>query len=102
MSYLKVLAVRDAKGGAIFAHAVPRKGVDDDQFVVDRLVEDVSWLGYSTLLLKSDNEPAIGKLVGEPFKALGVDGQIEQASAERAVPYDPQSNGNAELGVKLI
>ena len=71
--------------------------MDDDHFVVDRVDEDVSWCCYSTLLLKSDNEPAIGNLVRESCKALRVDCQIDQANEERADPNDHQSNGNAEL-----
>ena len=49
---LKLLVVKDSKSRSVFAHAVPRKGVDEKRYVVDMIVEDVLWLGYSKLLLK--------------------------------------------------
>ncbi len=47
-------------------HVQPRreeKGVEDDRYSVDKLVEDVEWLGYNKIILKSDNGPAILALV---------------------------------------
>ena len=60
---LKLLVVNDTTRKAVFAHAVPRKGIDEKRFSVDMVVADVLWLGYSKVLLKSDNEPAIVKLL---------------------------------------
>ena len=51
-----------AKCGAtrcLFAHTVPRKGVDDEGYIVDRLRKDIAWLGHSKAMLRSDNKPAI-------------------------------------------
>ena len=55
---LKVLVVRDLKSRSCFAHAVPQKGIDESGFVVNCIVEYIAWLGYSRVILKSDNEPA--------------------------------------------
>ena len=55
----KVLVVRDSKSKAVFAHVVHAKGADAEGYAVDCLVEDVKWLGYNKIILKSDNEPAI-------------------------------------------
>ena len=98
---LKVLVVRDTKSKCLFAHGVPQKGVDEGRFAVSALVDDIKWMGYSKLLLKSDNEPAIVALLREALKALRVEG-VEQVSAENPPPYDPQSNGGTEIGVKLV
>ena len=98
---LKVLVVMDMRSKAIFAHAMPSKGDDERGFAVRCLVDDVLWLGYSRVILKSDNEPAIAKLLKESFKVLRVEG-VDQASEEHPPPYDPQSNGAIEVGVKLI
>ena len=38
------------------------------------IVEDVRGLGYSKLILKSDNEPAIVKLLSEALRALRIEG----------------------------
>ena len=36
---LKVLVVRDDKSKALFAHAVPMKGVDEKNFIVQQVVK---------------------------------------------------------------
>ena len=69
---IKVLVVKDSRSKAIFAHVVPEKGVDDRQYAVSVLMEDVQWMGYTKLILKSDNEPAIRKLLTESLtKTIG-------------------------------
>ena len=70
---VKVLVACDAKSKAVFAHTVEAKGVSEDRYAVDCLVKDVQWLGYSRLSLKSDNEPAILKLLTETLKDLRID-----------------------------
>ena len=92
--HVKVLVIYDSESKAIFAHAVPQKGVDEPGYVVDKIVTDIQWLGYSRVILRTDNEKAIVKLVEEVLKELKVTG-IDQAAAEGSVPYDPQSNGAA-------
>ena len=74
-SAIKVLVVRDDKSKAIFGHVVPQKGVDEKGFSVSALVEDVRWLGYTKLILKSDNEPSIVKLLSDALRELRVDGE---------------------------
>ena len=95
----KVLVIRDSK--SVFAHVVPAKGVDEKGFAVDSLVSDVKWLGYSKVTLKSDNEPAIVKLLSEALRELRIQG-LEQTMQEHSPEYDPQANGSAEVGVKLV
>ena len=55
------------------------------------VVRDVLWLGYPHVLLKSDNEPAVVKLLQEALASLKVTGV--QAGEEHSPPYDPQANG---------
>ena len=55
---LKVLVVRCLKSKALFVHPVPKKGLDDKGYVIDCLVKDILWLGYSRLLVKCDTEPS--------------------------------------------
>ena len=102
----KILLVRESRQGnqrpALFAHAVPQKGVDAEKFAVDCIVKDVEWLGYSRVLLKSDNEPAIVRLAKEALKGLRVDGAIEQAGEEHSPEYDPQANGAIEAAVGVV
>ena len=98
---VKVLVVRDSNTKSVFAHAVPRKGVSEDAYAVDMLVADVMWLGYSRVILKSDNEPSIKTLLGVALRALKV-GEIAQVMEESPPPYDSQANDGIEIGVKLV
>ena len=65
------------------------------------LVDDVRWLGYIKVVLKSDNEPAIVKLLGEALREFRING-LEQCLEEHPPEYDPQSNGSAEVGATLL
>ena len=51
--------------------------------------------------MKSNNEPAIIKLLNESLFALKVSG-LEQAGEEHSPPYDSQANGSVENAVKLV
>ena len=93
---IKVLIVRDNRSKAVFAHTVPVKGADEEGFAVKAIVDDVKWLGYTKIVLKTDNEPAILKLLQESLRDLRVEG-LDQVMAENSPEYDPQSNGNAEV-----
>ena len=98
---LKVLVVRDMRSKSLFAHAVAAKGSDANGYAAQCIVDDVVWLGYSRVILKSDNEPAIVRLLKDSLKALRVEG-MDRACEEHPPPYDPQSNGGIEIGVKLV
>ena len=99
--FMKVLVVKDFNSKAVFAHAVQRKGVDDNRFAVDVLVGDIEWLGYSRIILRSDNEPAITALMSETMKAIKVQ-LVDQAMEEHPPPYDSQANGAIEVGVQIV
>ena len=45
---LKVLVVRCYKSKALFAHAVPQKGIDEKHYVVDCVTQDILWLAISS------------------------------------------------------
>ena len=98
---VKILVIRDSRSKALFAHVVPVKGIDEKGFAVNALVEDIKWLGYSSVTLKSDNEPAIVKLLTEALRELRING-LSQILEEHSPEYDPQANGSAEVGVKLV
>ena len=97
---VKCLIVRDYMSKAVFAWTVPQKGIDPEGFVVDRVVEAVKWLGYSNVLLKSDNEPAVVKVLKEALSILHID--LDSMKEEHPVPYDSQSNGGTENGIRNI
>lgn len=108
---IEVLVAKDSKTQVVFAHVVPRKGVDEEDFAVECLTQDIKTLGYSHIALKSDQEPAIVKLLEEPLNVLKVDTRRQDGSAESSVvqinpehsaAYDPQSNGLAESAVQSV
>ena len=101
---LKILVVKDTKSKAVFAHAVRQKGVDDDGYAVARVTEDVQWLGYTKLILKTDGERAIVRLLRESLKAIKttLEDEAGQASFENPPTYDPRSNGSVENAVKQV
>ena len=98
---IKILVVKDTKSKAIFAHVVPQKGVDAAGYSVARLVEDVKWLGYSKLLLRSDNEAAIVSLLKNAVRQLKTEG-IEQVAREAPPSYDSRAQGSVENAVKQV
>ena len=83
----------------MFGHVVPHKGIDEEKFAVDRLVGDILWTGYMSVMLKSDNEEAFLALLIESFKELRING-LQQVMSENSPEYDPQANGAAENAVK--
>ena len=87
-SVVKLLVVRDDRSKALFAHVVPKKGIDEKGFSVDSLVADIKWLGYAKLTLKSDNEPAIVKLLSEALRELRISGMSQ-------ILEEHQSDGSA-------
>ena len=98
---LKILVVFDSSTKCVFAHAVRRKGAE--AHVVQQIVDDISWIGHTRLVLRSDNEPAILALITDALRGLRVqmDG-LDTVAAEGSVPYDPQTNGAVESAVKNI
>lgn len=96
---IKVLVIRDSLSKALFAVAVPRKGVDEKGFSLAAVVDAVKRLGYVKVMLKTDNEPAILKLLSEAVRELRIQ-DVTQAMTGNSPEYDPQANGNAEVGVK--
>ena len=100
---LTVLVVKDTKSRALFAHAVRRKGADDEGYAVARLVEDIKWLGYKKVILKTDCERAILRLMQQALRAIKTDAEgPEEASFESPPAYDPRANGSIENAVKVV
>ena len=100
---MKVLVVRDSRGKALFGHVVPQKGVDQDQYAVDLLIEDLKWLGWMRVSLRSDNEPAIIKLLRVTLQEMRIEiVPLDQALEEHPVSYDSRANGEIEAAVKQL
>ena len=70
----KVRVAKDSASKAVFAHAVKAKGVSGDGVAVKALVDDLRWLGYSHVVLKSDNEKAILNVLRAAMREYGTNG----------------------------
>ena len=97
---LTVLVLYCSATRSIFAHAVPKKGVDSQGYSVEMIRDDVLWLGHTKVMIRSDNEPALLQVVGTALTALKMKGVT--SSSEGSVRYDPQTNGPAENAVRLL
>ena len=98
---LKVLVAYCSATRSIFAHAVPKKGLDEKGYIVDQLKQDILWLGHSLVVIKGDNEPALIQVISATLAALKMSG-VTSVSDEGSVPYDPQTNGAAAAAVRLL
>lgn len=100
---VKCIVIRCAKSKAIFAHVVPCKGVDEEDYVAGLVVNDLAWLGYTAMIIKADNEPALQALVRKVIRRAAADCKtLDQVSKEEPAKYDSQSNGLTEVGVFLV
>ena len=98
---MKVLVAQCQYTKCVFAHVVPQKGVDAERYAVERLSRDIQWLGHTRVILKSDNEKAIVKLLTEVLKDLRVT-PMDQTMQQHPAPYDPNSNGATEATCKRV
>ena len=102
-SIVKCLIVRCHETKNVFAHVVPCKGADEDRFVTGLVVNDVSRLGHTKLILKSDQERALVALVKQALVAVRfqVEG-VEKVTVEHSQKYDSQASGGTEVGVRAL
>ena len=97
---IRVLAGICSSTKAVFAFAVPQKGADAEGYAAKNLVDNILWLGHARAGVRSDNEPAILKLVNTAVNVLKLNGM--DVTVEGSAEYDPQSNGAAESAVRLV
>jgi len=95
---VKGIFVKCLKFKAVWAHIVPMKGLDEDGYVVDLVTKDISWFGHTRVIVKSDNEPALVKLVEASLVALRVTNEkLTTVTTENSPEYDSQGNGAVGL-----
>ena len=78
-----------------------KKGVEEDRYSVDKLVEDIEWLGCSQIIVKSHNGPAIVDVLAEALKSFKVN-TVDQTMGEHPAPYDSKEHGAFENAVKQV
>ena len=88
---VRVLAGICSSTEAFFVFAVPQKGVDAEGYAAKSFVDIILWLGHARAAVRSDNEPAVLKLVKIAVNLLKLSGM--DVTVEGSAEYDPQSNG---------
>ena len=83
---MPILVSRDGRSKWINAAVVPQRG--NCAYAVKRLAEDIGALGYSRVILKSDQEPARKELKARVKMERGEDIIMEESPA-----YEHRSNG---------
>jgi hypothetical protein len=105
---VKAILIRCRNSKCLFAHGVPCKGADEQDYVANLVAEDVLWLGHTEIILKGDNEPALQAVITRVLEVLRVrvardpSMHLTRLSSEKPPAYDSQSNGATEVGVMLI
>ena len=77
---MKAIVIFSSKDKCISCHAVPRKG--PDPYVVQCIVNDIAWLGHTTFMLRSDNDPAMLALIADALRGLRAELDLETVAAE--------------------
>ena len=98
---VKILVAKCHMTKCLFAHVVPQEGMDPQSYAVERLKRDISWLGRSEIILKTDNERAIMAELRNTLKALRIEG-VESSQESHPAAYDPSSNGSTEVACRTI
>jgi hypothetical protein len=96
---LPILGIRDHRHKVTYSHVVPSKGTKHP-YSVGQVVHDIDQLGYSKLILKNDQEPAIVDLQKQVIVELKEKG-IE-CIPENSPVSESQSNGVIERGIQDI
>ena len=86
---MQVLVAKCCKTKAVFAQCVKQKGVEGDGFAVECLRRDLQWLGHIRVILKSDNEAAIVKLLRETLKVLRIEVSEGAVAIEQCAEEHP-------------
>ena len=98
---MPVLVVRDRKSKALFSHLVPSKGVEHF-YPEHALARDIRFLGYPSVVLKSDQERSI-RAVAEAVKNSFAAREGVRVQLENSPKGDDhgKSNGEAEAAVEI-
>ena len=93
---MPAVVMRDHTTKALFAHVVPGKGADFE-WTARQVVSDIAKMGYTRVVIRSDQEPAITAMV-DKIREL----RNEETIVEWSPAHDKDANGMAERGVQAV
>ena len=95
----KILVIRDAKSRVCAAIPVPKKGLDADGWSLKETLRFLEFLGYTNIVLKSDQEKALEALFN---KVRTHRGDQTQTMREVSPVGDSKSNGFIERSIQSV
>ncbi len=104
---MKCFIARCHESKAVFAHAIPVNGDDEDHYLADLVAIDVAFMGHAQLIIKTDNEPALRKLATVALERIRCqvgqeDSTVERISAAQSAEYESASDGGTECGIRAV
>ena len=99
---VKCILIGDFHSKCTFAHVVPCKGLDEGRYVAKLVADDIVWLGYGELAVKADNEASLNALIRVAIDEVRSKRSNVKITTEAPAPYEPQSNGTTEVGVRNV
>ena len=96
---MKILVSHDSKSKSCAAIPVPQKGIDSDEWAVREALKFLDYLGYQKLIIKSDQERALGAVLKRVRVYRGAN---TQNMTENSPVGSSQSNGMVERRIQSI
>lgn len=96
---IKILVGRGRKSRCYAVIPVPQKGVDHNGYAVRRGLRFRDFLGYNSVLLKTDQESALAQI----FASMnGYRGSETQTMTETSAAHDSKGNGFVERAIQVV
>ena len=95
----KILVARDSRSRVCAAIPVPQKGLDNDDWSLNECLRFLEFLGYTNVVLKSDQEKALSALMR---KIRTHRGDQTQTMQENSPVGDSKSNGLVERAIQTV
>lgn len=90
---------RDAKSRVYCAIPVPQKGVDSDEYAVKSCLCFLDFLGYIKMMLKTNQEPALGAVMKKLCVRRGSD---TQTMRENSAVRNSKQNDFIERAIQQV
>ena len=97
--HVKILAARDAKSRCYGVFAIPQKGLDPEEYATRRGLRVFDFLWYQSVVLRSDQEPALGKVLKSIRAHRGAE---TQTMLENSPAYVSKANGFIERAIQVV
>ena len=95
----KILACRDRTSRCYASFSVPQKGVDPDEYATRRTLKFLEFLGWESVILKTDQESALAAVISSVKSHRGAN---TQTMSQMSPAYDSKSNGFIERAIQSL